>query len=452
MRDALDISFFDDFTDVFDEAMTFDVAFGYSRGNYRKMHKAVELAVKRLSEKILFPHDIDAANAAQIDVQLGGDDELMLNGVPIPWFQKHLDTSQKAAVVRALRAEFNPMPTIIHGPPGTGKTTTLIEIILHVFTQLPENRMLVAAHSNSAANLLLRRLIEYDFLHESIVRVVGICYQEKGTLDAALEPYCVCLDSKDHPGENDIKVKMLKDTSELAPFRIIIGTCVGFGALMFDRTLPDFAHVIIDEAGQCTEPEALIPILRVNATNGSVILAGDQMQMAPLILSKHARMHGLSLSLLERLIGVYASFEVQSKVKAREYICIEKNTFSFVSHRIAGRHTRQSFFGFKIGLQLPVVAEYPGVLQSSFLQQRTVSHRVGCRFRGVQNIDANARNHSRQLEAESETCDFLSQCFWQKLSDNRIQFVVQSGRMYCGKIDIRRSCFAMFNEHIPSVQ
>ena len=69
-----------------------------------------------------------------------------------------------------------------------------------------------------------------------------------------------------------------------------------------------FTHVIIDEAGQAMEPEALIPIGLVSPENGQIILAGDPLQLGPVLTSSYAKTYDLGLSLLERLCACVPYF------------------------------------------------------------------------------------------------------------------------------------------------
>lgn len=172
---------------------------------------------------------------------------------------------------------------------------------------------MVAAHSNSAVNLLLSRLIEHDFVKNDIVRLVSLAYQEKKGVREELHPYCATLHymKKDLDEENEEKAETsIKALYSVEMFRIVIGTCVGLGSLMYDRdgSISDYSHVIVDEAGQCSEPEILIPISKVDRKIGSVVLAGDPMQMPPLVLCKHAKERGLSKSLLERFVELSKVF------------------------------------------------------------------------------------------------------------------------------------------------
>lgn len=339
--DTMEIKFEENFTTQFDEAQTYEVKFFYSRSIYRKMHMGVDRAVERLGESFLFPNEVTVANEVQLDVQLENG-VLKLDKAEIPWFKQDIDDSQKGAVVQALRAKFRPLPNIIHGPPGTGKTSTLIEVILHVFTQMKDSRILVAAHSNSAANLILSHLLEYDFLKDDTVRLLSMSYQKKEVVPDELLPYCVTLrlkrkDPNEDHEEKKTKTKkgtrIFRELSMMAPYRIVIGTCIGLGSLMYDRNgnIPDYTHVVVDEAGQCSEPEVLVPISKVDTKNGSVILAGDPMQMPPLVLSTHAKERGLSLSFLQRFVERYNKIETELKVHFFGFEFVQIDPFNRIS-------------------------------------------------------------------------------------------------------------------------
>ncbi|XP_075130272.1 RNA helicase Mov10l1 [Leptodactylus fuscus] len=205
------------------------------------------------------------------------------------FFNPTLNDHQKLAVTRILSGDCRPSPYILFGPPGTGKTVTVIEAILQIYYALPDSRILVCAPSNSAADLVCLRLHESGHLEcGSMVRVNASSRQEE-TIGDIVKPYC-------GPGE---------DIQKASRFRIIISTCSSAGMFyQIGLRVGHFTHVIIDEAGQATEPECLIPLGLVSEVTGQIILAGDPMQLGPVIKSKVALSYGLGISLLERLMAL----------------------------------------------------------------------------------------------------------------------------------------------------
>ncbi|XP_035171167.1 RNA helicase Mov10l1 isoform X2 [Oxyura jamaicensis] len=204
------------------------------------------------------------------------------------FFNPMLNEQQKLAVKRIVSGECRPTPYILFGPPGTGKTVTVVEAILQIHYTLPDSRILVCAPSNAATDLICLRLHQSNLLKPgAMVRINASCRSPE-QIDDTVKPYC-----KD--GEDIWKASW---------FRIIITTCSSAG--MFYQTgvrLGHFTHVILDEAGQACEPESLIPIGLISETNGQIVLVGDPKQLGPVIKSKIALAFGLNLSLLERLVS-----------------------------------------------------------------------------------------------------------------------------------------------------
>ncbi|XP_043406690.1 RNA helicase Mov10l1 isoform X6 [Chelonia mydas] len=218
----------------------------------------------------------------------------LINGIMTPeqrdceFFNPVLNEHQKLAVKRILSGECRPTPYVLFGPPGTGKTVTVIEAILQIHYTLPDSRILVCAPSNSATDLVCLRLHDSNLLKPgAMVRVNASCRCEE-TVGDTVKLYC-----KD--GE---------DIWKASRFRIIITTCSSAGMFyQIGVRLGHFTHVFVDEAGQASEPECLIPLGLISEVNGQIVLAGDPMQLGPVIKSRLAMAYGLNVSMLERLMS-----------------------------------------------------------------------------------------------------------------------------------------------------
>lgn len=91
--------------------------------------------------------------------------------------------------------------------------------------------------------------------------------------------------------------------SYVGKHRITISTCSTIGTfIQLGFKTNHFTHVMIDEAGQLLEPMSMIPIMFINKDAGQVILAGDPMQLGPVVLSRSARDRDLDKSFLMRIL------------------------------------------------------------------------------------------------------------------------------------------------------
>ncbi|CAG9839969.1 unnamed protein product [Diabrotica balteata] len=230
--------------------------------------------------------------------------------VTLEWFNKNLNQTQKNAVMHVLWGTTRPFPYIIFGPPGTGKTITLVETILQLIRLIPSSRLLVTAPSNSAANLIALRLIDSGvLLPGDLVRLISYNYALKETVPDKLIPYCATAsfareDTVLSEVNNPNGIQFNSNMSTLGRSRITVATCNCAGQF-FLLNIPKghFTHIIVDEAAQAGEPDVMIPLSFLNKNSGQIVLAGDPMQLGPVILSKVAAECGLAESYLERIMN-----------------------------------------------------------------------------------------------------------------------------------------------------
>lgn len=189
---------------------------------------------------------------------------------------------------------------------------TVVELIMQLFFIDPTTRMIVAAPSNSAANLFTEALIKSEQFKgpHDFIRFVSNNQLEKEMIPDTLLKYCgtisIASDDRLEQVETffaDSGIRMNCTKSKICNYRICIGTLSCFGAMMKMKFPSNhFTHVIVDEAGQSTEPENLIPITLLSKHGGQVVLAGDPKQLGPIIISRYAKNLGLDSSMLERLL------------------------------------------------------------------------------------------------------------------------------------------------------
>ncbi|XP_076244861.1 putative RNA helicase armitage [Calliopsis andreniformis] len=225
------------------------------------------------------------------------------------WYNKNLNYYQKEAVKNILKGIARPLPYVIFGPPGTGKTVTLCETILQILTVIPGSRLLIATPSNSSANLIAERLLESGILKPGdMVRLIAHHCLGGDSIPDKLLPYCATAEMAEEGTCERTKYsgmgpRLNCPMSVLGRHRITIGTCIALGILHnmgFPRE--HFSHVLIDEAGQATEPEIMIPLNFVHSDHGQVVLAGDPLQLGPVVQSRIAKIFGLDESFLSRLL------------------------------------------------------------------------------------------------------------------------------------------------------
>ncbi len=310
--------------DVFDLDLAGDEV---SRNRERLALQAVSQARGRLAElrqiilgkldptnfKLRQPRFLERRPSATLDGQLGVG----------------LNDAQREAIRFALSAEDI---AIIHGPPGTGKTTSVVEFIRQAVAR--GEKVLACAPSNTAVDNLLERLAAagqrvvrvghparvkeelrihtLDALvaeHENM-RLVRELLQDAEALYRKADRYTRAKPARGAKQDLRREAKDLKAESRqlerqainhvLDIAEVICATTAIDDAVLGDRR---FDWVVVDEACQATEPACWIPLLR----GERILLAGDHCQLPPTVVSQEAGQEGLARSMMERLVETYGA-------------------------------------------------------------------------------------------------------------------------------------------------
>lgn len=167
----------------------------------------------------------------------------------------------------------------------------MVEAIRQVLKRNPASRVFATAPSNSAADLIASRLTALG--KDALFRAYAPS-RHKGDVPSELQDFSFA-NANGHFSVPDM-AKMLQ-------YRVVVTTCVS-ASMLSGIGIPrgHYSHIFIDEAGQATEPEAMIAIKTMadNATN--IILSGDPKQLGPIIRSSIARELCLEISYIERLM------------------------------------------------------------------------------------------------------------------------------------------------------
>ncbi|CAI9732054.1 DNA-binding protein SMUBP-2-like [Octopus vulgaris] len=313
---------FDEYKDI--ETMSSDA-------HYKLLKIANDVTYKRLKSAVSGLHKAGNGRASDLlDILFNHKFISSEKCHDFTFYNTNLDESQREAVKFAINQK---NIAIIHGPPGTGKTTTVIEILLQAVKQ--KQKVLVCAPSNIAVDNLVDRLAQ---LKQNILRIGHPARQlphlQKYCLDAILsssdggklimdvkkdldKAYSQLLKSNKN-GEKykyreEIKVlrkelrqRTLQSSTEiLKRADIILSTLTSASD---DGSLKElkynyFDMVVIDECSQATEAACWIPIPRAP----KCVLAGDHCQLPPTIISKEAASAGLEITLMERVLKEYGN-------------------------------------------------------------------------------------------------------------------------------------------------
>uniref|UniRef100_A0A8C4WWW5 DNA helicase n=1 Tax=Eptatretus burgeri TaxID=7764 RepID=A0A8C4WWW5_EPTBU len=239
-----------------------------------------------------------------------------------------LDDSQKEAVVFALNQR---EVAVVHGPPGTGKTTTVVEIILQAVQQ--GQKILACAPSNIAVDNLAERLSKTGVIalrlghparllapvqHLSLDAVLARCdsaaivHDVRSDIDRTYGKLKKVQDRGERARlHSELKIlrKELRGREEAAMRNILLhanvvlasntGACMDGPLHLLQKD--HFGLVVLDESGQAIEASCWMPLLYAP----KCVLVGDHLQLPPTVLSSRAAAEGLGTSLLERLVKTH---------------------------------------------------------------------------------------------------------------------------------------------------
>jgi ATP-dependent RNA/DNA helicase IGHMBP2 len=211
---------------------------------------------------------------------------------------------------------------LIHGPPGTGKTTAVAELIKRFVER--DERVLVCAPSNIAVDNLAeklapalgKRMVRIGHPARVLQNIVGltldsrVSHSEEADIIRDMRRDIAQLRQEMRHAEDrrsaraelselnrDLRAREAKALSGiLASSAVVLATLTGAGDPVLD-SLPAFDVVVIDEAAQALEAACWIALLR----SKKCILAGDDKQLGPTIKSDEAARQGLAVTLFERL-------------------------------------------------------------------------------------------------------------------------------------------------------
>lgn len=283
------------------------------------------------------------------------------------WMPIHprLNDTQRAAISFALRAEHL---ALIHGPPGTGKTTAVTELIVQLATLYPQARILVCGASNLAVDNLLERVLAPEYRNalartDAHVTRVGhparvLPTLTRATLDVQSRHSSEGQLAREVAQEIDDLMQMLSPprgapragnksarkaprvkgeerrrmweqvrelrkefrkrdralaSTVLKRSRIVMSTCHGAGGRQLDDLCFDFC--VIDEACQALDMSCWVPVLRL-APHGRLFLSGDHLQLPPTVMAEPPRppvsrsatlppSASLQVTMFDRILSMY---------------------------------------------------------------------------------------------------------------------------------------------------
>ena len=279
------------------------VQLSFDETSYKLMFEALDRVMKAKNNRLAYLRDLFYSH------QKAG--RFSFEPMKFPW----LNPTQERAVNEVLWAKD---VAIVHGPPGTGKTTTLVETINE--TLMRESQVLVCAQSNMAVDWISEKLVDRGI---NVLRIgnptrvndkmLGFTYERRFESHAdypqlwAIRKAIRELRKNRKKGSENYHQKMDRLKSRAAEIELRINAELFGEARVIACTLVGSAHhllegmkfgtLFIDEAAQALEAACWIPMRRASR----VILAGDHCQLPPTVKSIAALRAGLGKTLMERI-------------------------------------------------------------------------------------------------------------------------------------------------------
>lgn len=278
-------------TNVVPSVEVYFIRFLSNRTTVALEHRALDLFDQHEISKFFFPSRGDlVVKAAKSAVDTASQ---------IEWISE-VNDEQRAAVENILCRTSYPHPYILFGPPGTGKTKTLVEAIGQIIKRNDTGEhILVCATSNSACDEIADRLLKNN-PNDQVFRMFSISQTDRmGKI-----PTDVLAASNLCKGEHYYPTLM-----KLYQHKVVICTLTTAGRLSQAHINPrHFTHVFVDESGSATETQTLIAIAGIctskNLIHASITFAGDPKQLGPIIKSHAVKLgYGLKLHTWHALIS-----------------------------------------------------------------------------------------------------------------------------------------------------
>lgn len=277
----------------------------FDETSYRLMFEALDRVIGARDNRLAYLRDLFYSGVPAA--------ELSFAPISFPWLNK----AQQEAVNKVLRAKD---VAIVHGPPGTGKTTTLVEAIYETLRR--ESQVLVCAQSNMAVDWISERLVDrgisvlrignptkvndkmLSFTYErrfeahpdypqlwSIRQAIRKLRQERKRRDNGWHQKMDRLKSR------AVELELRINSQLFGEAKVIASTLTGSASHLLSGQ--KFGTLFIDEAAQALEAACWIAIRRASR----VVLAGDHCQLPPTVKSIPALKGGLGTTLMERIVA-----------------------------------------------------------------------------------------------------------------------------------------------------